>query len=65
MDILKFLNVVKKYKKCPSCGGSWKSTKLKTFLEHNVITIYCECGFLKKVDENNQELKRKELYDGN
>lgn len=57
MNAMKFTSVTKKYKKCPNCGSSWKDTKLQVSLEDEVITISCECGFLKKVDENNKELK--------
>lgn len=57
MKTMKFVSVTRKYKKCPGCGSSWKDTKLKVSLEGGVITISCECGFLKKVDENNKELK--------
>lgn len=57
MDVLSFTSVVRKYKKCPSCNSSWKDTKLKASLENEIITISCECGFLKKVDKNNKEIK--------
>lgn len=57
MNANKLFNVFKKYKKCPGCGSSYRDTKLKSKLENEVITIYCECGFLKKVDENNKEIK--------
>lgn len=57
MNICVFGSVVKKYKKCPNCGSSWKDTKLKVDLEDEIITISCDCGFLKKVDENNKEIK--------
>lgn len=56
MDSWKFINVTRKYKKCPQCGSSWKDTKLKMELKEEVITISCECGFLKTVDENNKEV---------
>lgn len=56
MDSMKFVNITKKYKKCPNCGSSWKDTKLKVSLKDEIITISCECGFLKKVDENNKEI---------
>lgn len=52
-----FSSVVRKYKKCPQCGSSWKDTDLQCSLENEVITISCKCGFLKKVDENNKEIK--------
>lgn len=48
-----FSRIVGKYKKCPKCG----STKLQCFLENEIITISCECGFIKKVDEHNKEIK--------
>lgn len=57
MNVSAFTSVVKKYKKCPNCGSSWKDTKLKCSLENEVVTISCECGFLKKVDEKNKEVK--------
>ena len=56
MDVLKYISVTKKYKKCPNCKSSWKDTKLQMSLENETITISCECGFLKKVDENNKEV---------
>jgi len=52
-----FRNVVRKYKKCPKCGSSYKDTDLQCSLENEVITISCKCGFLKKVDEHNKEIK--------
>ncbi|MEG2983823.1 MAG: DUF3797 domain-containing protein [Peptostreptococcaceae bacterium] len=57
MDACKLTNVLRKYKKCPGCGSSWKDTKLKSKLDNEIITIYCECGFEKNVDENNKEIK--------
>lgn len=56
MNITNFNSVVKKNKKCPSCGSSWKEDKLQCSLEDEIITINCECGFLKRVDENNKEV---------
>ncbi|WP_343342469.1 hypothetical protein [Terrisporobacter petrolearius] len=56
MNANKVISVIRKYKKCPKCGSSWKDTKLKTELKDEIITISCECGFLKKVNENNQEI---------
>lgn len=56
MNITSFDNVVRKYKKCPNCGSSWKDTKLKVELKDEIVTINCECGFLKRVDENNKEI---------
>ena len=29
MDAFKFVNITRKYKKCPNCGSSWKKTKLQ------------------------------------
>lgn len=55
-----FSRIVGKYKKCPTCGCSYKDTKLKVSLENEIITISCECGFLKKVDEHNKEIKMEE-----
>lgn len=57
MNITSFNNIIRKYKKCPNCGSSWKDTKLQVELENEIITISCECGFLKRVDENNKEIK--------
>ena len=56
MDANKFLIVSKKYKKCPLCGASWKTDKMKLELVDDIITISCECGFVKHVDENNNEV---------
>lgn len=53
----KFINVTRKYKKCLKCGSSWKDTKLKFDLKDEIITISCECGFLKKVNEDNKDVK--------
>ena len=58
MDCMKFISVTKKYKKCPSCGSSWKDTKLQVELKDETIHIHCECGFSKYVDENNKEMSR-------
>lgn len=52
-----FSRIIGKYKECPNCGSSNKDTKLKFSLEDDIITISCECGFLKKVDEKNKEVK--------
>ena len=57
MDMRKFTSVIKKYKACPNCGSSYKDTKLKVYLKNEIITISCECGLCKQVDENNRELK--------
>lgn len=57
MNVWDFNNVIRKYKKCPSCGSSNKDTKLQLDLTDGVITISCECGFLKKVDKDNNEIK--------
>ena len=57
MDAFKFVNITRKYKKCPNCGSSWKDTKLQVSVRDEIVTISCECGFLKLVDENNKEIK--------
>lgn len=57
MDAFKFISITKKYKKCPNCKSNWKENKLKVTVENEIVTISCECGFLKKVDENNREIK--------
>jgi len=57
MDAFKFINITRKYKKCPSCGSSWKETKLQVSVKDEIVTISCECGFLKMVNENNKEIK--------
>lgn len=56
MDSMSFVSIVRKYKKCPGCGSGWKDTKLKVELEDEIITISCDCGFMKKVDEHNKEV---------
>jgi Zn ribbon nucleic-acid-binding protein len=56
VNVNKFIAVSRKYKKCPQCGASWKSDKITTELEDEIITIKCECGFIKHVDENNNEI---------
>ncbi len=57
MDASKFVSITRKYKKCPGCGSSWREPKLKVSVENEVVTISCACGFLKRVDENNKEIK--------
>jgi formylmethanofuran dehydrogenase subunit B len=57
MDATVVVKIMRKYKACPKCGSSCHDSKLKVKLENEVLTIYCECGFIKKVDENNQEIK--------
>ena len=57
MNAFIFGSIVRKYKKCPNCGSSYKDTDLQCSLENEVITISCKCGFLKKVDEHNKEIK--------
>lgn len=54
----KFLSLVRKYKKCPSCGASWKETDLSVEVENEVVHISCTCGFSKYVDENNKEVNK-------
>ena len=57
MDGWTFSRIVGKYKKCPKCGSSYKDTDLQCSLENEIITISCKCGFLKKIDEHNKEIK--------
>jgi hypothetical protein len=58
MNGFTFSRIVGKYKKCPSCGVSYKGTELQCSLENEIITISCtKCGFSKKVDEHNKEVK--------
>lgn len=52
----KFISIVRKYKKCPNCGESWKGEALQVQLEGEVVEITCICGFFKRVDENNKEI---------
>ena len=61
MDCRKFTSVLKKYKKCPRCGASYKTPLLQVSLENEVIHITCVCGFSKYVDENNKEVKNNSL----
>ena len=56
MKIDNFVAITRKYKKCPKCGASWKTTSLQCSLENEVIHITCTCGFSKYVDENNAEV---------
>lgn len=57
MNGWKLASVVRKYKKCPVCGASWKTTEMYNSLKNEVITIGCNCGWKIKVDENNKEIK--------
>lgn len=57
MNPLLYTSVLRKYKKCPVCGASWKTTDMYNSLENEVITIGCKCGWEIKVDENNKEIK--------
>ncbi|WP_252225222.1 MULTISPECIES: hypothetical protein [unclassified Clostridium] len=58
MDGFKFVAVTRKYKKCPKCGASWETTDIYQELHDEIITIGCnKCGWVKKVDENNKEVK--------
>lgn len=57
MNAIAFTNIIKKYKKCPNCGASYKTTDLQCSLEEEIVTISCKCGWEKKVDENNKEIK--------
>ncbi len=54
-----FTRIINKYKKCPECGASYKTTDLQHSLENEIITISCKCGWKIKVDENNKEIRRK------
>lgn len=56
MNVNKFIAVTKKYKKCPNCEASWKSTDLQVELQDEVIKISCTCGFEKIVNEDNKEI---------
>ena len=56
MDARSFVSIVRKYKKCPDCGSSWKDTNLNVDLKDEIAVISCKCGFLKKVDKNNKEI---------
>lgn len=47
MDCMKFINITKKYKKCPNCESSWKDTKLQVEIENGIVHIHCEGGFSK------------------
>ena len=58
MDAMKFTSIIRKYKKCPKCSASYKTTKMQVQLKDEVIEISCECGFLKYVDENNKEIAK-------
>lgn len=51
-----FTRIIGKYKKCPKCGASYKTTDLYHSLENEIITIGCKCGWEIKVDENNKEI---------
>lgn len=57
MNVRDFLKVSRKYKECPKCNSSWKEDKLQVSLEDDIIAISCKCGFIKKVDKNNKEVK--------
>ena len=57
MNGFKFVAVVRKYKKCPQCGVSWKTTDMYQELNDEVITIGCKCGWQIRVDENNKKVK--------
>lgn len=61
MDATSFSNIIKKYKNCPGCGSSYKETNLKCSLENEFVTISCTCGFLKRVDKDNKEIKEKSV----
>lgn len=58
MNSSKYLNVMRKYKKCPNCGTTYRDYKLKHELKDEIIHIFCECGFSKYVDENNKEVNK-------
>lgn len=49
-----YSRIIDKYKTCPNCGAT---DKIKTSLENEIITISCKCGWAKKVDEHNKEVK--------
>lgn len=51
MNGCNFVRIINKYKKCPNCGASYKTTDLQCALENEVITISCKCGWCKKVSE--------------
>lgn len=52
-----FTRILNKYKECPECGTSSKTTDMYHSLENEIITIGCKCGWKIKVDENNKEVK--------
>ena len=57
MNVTAFTKILRKYKKCPGCGSSWKETDMSVSLIGEIVTISCKCGFFKQVDENNKEVK--------
>lgn len=57
MDINKFASVIRKYKKCPKCGASWKGTDIQVELQNEIVEVKCTCGFLKRVDHENNEIE--------
>lgn len=58
MNGFKLTAILRKYKKCPVCGASWKTTSLYHELHDEIITIGCnKCEWKIKVDENNKEIK--------
>lgn len=56
MDAMSLCNVISQYEECPDCGSSYDTTDLQCSLENEIITITCNCGFKKRVDENNKEI---------
>lgn len=52
-----FVKIINKYKKCPSCGASYKTTDLSHSLKDEIVTIECKCGWKIKVNENNKEVE--------
>lgn len=51
-----FTAIVKKYKKCPQCGVSYKSDNMTVTLENEIVIFSCKCGWKKSVNEKNEEV---------
>lgn len=57
MNVYTLTKLINIYKECPNCGASYKGDDMRWSLKNEVVTISCTCGFLKKVDRNNNEVK--------
>lgn len=60
MNILKSMNLMKKYTNCPKCGNEYIGNgQGGIIVENDTFRRFCKCGFDITVDENDVEVKNE------